>query len=160
MGIWGRRSVLLAAHPLSAHALIAPLHPIGPHRPHCVLSSPHPRSKTTGRDGGRMADGERQTRKTRHSTRWIKQDARRDDGGEDNTEDEQATRRPTRRGNETGNTGRPLMRTNGRRRRRAIGAVPLFLASTQHERNKTEGDTFHHFARPPLPGSPSSVRLI
>lgn len=47
----GRRFMLLAARPLPAHApSFSSFHRVP--RPHCVLSSPHPRSKKSGNGGG------------------------------------------------------------------------------------------------------------
>lgn len=154
--------MLLAARSLSAHVQsFLPSHRGSLSLARCVLIPSSTKQENERTETGRIRRG-------------IKRDAPRDE----------TTRSPTRRGrwmtetihggqasnkttdeteeHETGGARHPLMRTNGRqRRRRAIGAVPLLLASTTtRTRRDDRGIPFIISPDPLSPAPLSSADLI
>lgn len=107
-------------------------HPIGPSL--SLRSNPltHEARKRTRRRRRRWRTGNR----TRRPYETKRREARRDEDGAETIHGEQASNKTTdeTKKHETQERDAPMMRTNGRRRR-AIGAVPLY--SKHHDTNET-----------------------
>ena len=150
----GRRSMLLTARPLSAHVQsFLPSHRGSLSLARCVLI-PSSTKQENKRDGNRGGDAGRLERDapTRRTTRSPTRRWRSGDDTDGKQATRHTTRHTTRQDTQDGEYGTPSDE-NGRTTTKGNWDVPLF--SKHHDTNETRRyeNTFHPFARPPLPGS-------